>query len=174
MTAKEFIKQITNSKKDFIKDFFDILKSRKSKACIIGGLAVNVYAEPVVSLDADIVVIAEKLIELNKILKKKFKVKTYEHSINILADYSDIRIQIQTDERYQPFIKNARIKNLLGYKLPVAAVTDVLQGKIWAYTDRTRRASKRQKDLADIMRLIEAKPNLISLLPKRLKKQIKK
>lgn len=94
------------------------------------------------------------------------------------ADYclnsskSDLRIQLQTDPRYQGFLAKASIKKILGYSMRVAAVEDVLQGKIWAYMDGTRRFSKRQKDLADIFRLVEKMPELISKLPERLKKMI--
>ncbi|MBI1873364.1 MAG: hypothetical protein HYZ58_06875 [Acidobacteria bacterium] len=42
---------------------------------------------------------------------------------------------------------------------------DVLQGKIWAVQDETRRGSTRQKDLADIARLIEVKPALRARVP---------
>ena len=47
----------------------------------------------------------------------------------------------------------------------MAAVDDVLRGKIWAAQDSTRRASKRQKDFADIARLIEAFPELREQVP---------
>ena len=53
--------------------------------------------------------------------------------------------------------------------MKVAAIEDVLQGKIWAYSDEQRRKSKRQKDLADIFRLIETYPHLKDLLPESLK-----
>jgi hypothetical protein len=36
---------------------------------------------------------------------------------------------------------------------------------VWAYVDQARRASKRQKDLADIMRLVETHPALKADLP---------
>ena len=49
--------------------------------------------------------------------------------------------------------------------MEVAAVEDVLQGKLWAFLDETRRGTKRQKDLADIGRLIEAYPHLRSRVP---------
>ena len=42
----------------------------------------------------------------------------------------------------------------------VASCEDTLRGKILAYQDPERRASKRQKDLLDIMRLVEAIRNL--------------
>ena len=49
---------------------------------------------------------------------------------------------------------------VVGLTLPVAAIEDVLRGKIWAAQDPERRASKRQKDLADIARLLETHPQL--------------
>jgi hypothetical protein len=56
--------------------------------------------------------------------------------------------------------------------MKVASVEDVLQGKIWAYMDQKRRKSKRQKDLADIVRLIEEYPSLAEFLPESVKKRI--
>jgi hypothetical protein len=53
----------------------------------------------------------------------------------------------------------------MDYEMKVASIEDVLQGKVWAYSDETRRASKRQKDLADIYRLIEKSPRLKKLVP---------
>ena len=169
MTAKEFANKIANGRQDFIEEFFSLLKKEKVKFCLIGGLAVNVYAEPVVSLDVDIVIVAAKIDSFVKLIKRKFKVAEFKHSINITAASSDVRIQIQKDERYQPFIKGARVKKVLGYSLPAAGIEDVLRGKIWAYSDKSRRQSKRQKDLADIMRLVEAKPELIEYLPAAIK-----
>ena len=84
-----------------------------------------------------------------------------------------MRIQIQTDGRYQSFIKRAKSKTVLGYKIPVATIEDVLQGKIWAAMDETRRPSKRQKDLADILRLVEAKAELKNFLPEELTRQLR-
>ena len=51
------------------------------------------------------------------------------------------------------------------YGAPRARIEDVLQGKVWAAQDLTRRSSKRQKDLADIARLLEARPDLRALVP---------
>jgi hypothetical protein len=54
--------------------------------------------------------------------------------------------------------------------MKVGALKDVLQGKLWAYSDKQRRMSKRQKDLADIYRIVEAYPRVKSKLPKGLQK----
>ena len=172
MTDKEFFKKIANGKEDFLQEFVDILKKGKFFFCVIGGLGVNAYAEPVVSLDLDVVIVSAKFNDLLPRLKKKFKLEEFANSINVAVKGSALRIQIQTDPRYQDFIKRAKVKNVLGYKLSVAAIEDIFQGKVWAAMDETRRPSKRQKDLADILRLIEVKPELEKLLPEKLKDQL--
>lgn len=52
-----------------------------------------------------------------------------------------------------------------------AALEDVLRGKIWAYRDGQRRRSKRQKDLADILRVVETHPELKAQLPPEIEAQ---
>jgi len=76
-----------------------------------------------------------------------------------------LRVQIQTDPRYAFFVERASVRDVLDLKLPVADVEDVLHGKICAASDPQQRASKRQKDLADIARLIENYPQLRSEVP---------
>ena len=66
----------------------------------------------------------------------------------------------------------AEMRPVLGYAMKVASLENVLQGKVWAYLDDTRRRSKRQKDLADIARLTEAHPELFASLPVRIKDQL--
>ena len=171
MTGKKFLNSLANGKIDILQVFLDILTETKTKYCLIGGLAVNAYSEPVVSLDLDVIVAAGRMKEIIKAAAGKgLKAKKFEHSLNLTSSGSDLRIQIQTDERYQAFIPKAIPKKVLGYKMKVAAIEDVLQGKIWAYSDERRRMSKRQKDLADIMRLVEAYPRLKSKLPAVLQK----
>jgi hypothetical protein len=72
----------------------------------------------------------------------------FAHRVNLSSDKSDLRIQLQTDKRYQDFIGRAASQSVLGYQMKVASAEDVLQGKIWAYSDEQRRKSKRQKDFA--------------------------
>lgn len=173
MTNKKFLNSLTNGKSDVIQLFLDQLEKLNIDYCVIGGLAVNAYAEPVASLDLDLVITVkdiEKLLDDVIPPNGKFSSTRFTHSINLQHPDSDLRIQIQTDERYQPFIKNGALKNVLGYVMKVASLEDLLKGKIWAYSDEERRKSKRQKDLADIMRLIETYPNLAELLPEKIKK----
>jgi len=172
MTKKTFFNRVTNGRKDVLGVFLGTLERLKVKYCVIGGLAVNAYAEPVVSLDLDVVIALEAKEKILSAIKKNFSVEVFEHSVNLGSKGSDVRIQIQTDPRYQEFIKRAESKNVLGYKMKVAAAEDVLKGKIWAYNDETRRKSKRQKDLADIFRLVEAQPKLKKLLPENVRSMI--
>jgi hypothetical protein len=58
--------------------------------------------------------------------------------------------------------------------MPVARVEDVFRGKTWAALDPTRRPSKRQKDLADIARLIESFPSLRDQTPPRILDRLEK
>lgn len=173
MTEKEFINSISNSEEDVLQQFFDLLKSNGIDYCVVGGLAVNAYVEPVVSLDLDVVVTMDKIVQLRNAAKDIFAIEEFPHSLNFASQHSDLRIQIQIDPRYQSFISHAQEKEVMGYTMKVAVLEDILQGKIWAYSDEERRASKRQKDLADIFRLIEAYPELRNSLPESLKDVIK-
>jgi hypothetical protein len=173
MTGKEFINFLANGKSDIIQVLLDILAETGSRYCLIGGLAVNAYVDPVVSLDIDIVVAVEDVEATCQIAKKHgLGVDQFEHSLNLNTPISDLRIQLQTDPRYQSFIPHAEPRDVLGYKMRVASLDDVLQGKVWAYLDQARRKSKRQKDLADILRIIEAYPHFNAKLPPGLQEEL--
>ena len=54
----------------------------------------------------------------------------------------------------------------------VGFAREVLQGKVWAVQDPSRRPSKRQKDLADIARLVESDPALRESVPPEVLQRI--
>jgi hypothetical protein len=173
MTGKTFFNAVANGPEDVLALLLGLLQSTSTDYCVIGGLAVNAYAEPVVSLDLDIVVVASQIdLVCAEATAAGLKVERFPHSVNLSSSRSELRIQLQTDERYQEFISRAESKTVLGYEMRVAAIEDVLQGKVWAYSDPTRRRSKRQKDLADVLRLVEAHPQLTSRLPEEIRKKI--
>ena len=166
MTDKTFFQRLSHSDVDVVQRLLDLLEARGLAYCVIGGLAVNAYAEPVVSLDLDLVVVAEGIEGLVAAAEQAgFRVRTFAHSVNLDLAGSDLRIQLQTDPRYQAFLGRADVREVLGYALRVASVEDVLQGKLWAWQDTRRRPSKRQKDLSDLLRLAEALPQLRDRLP---------
>jgi hypothetical protein len=173
MTGKEFLNSVAKGKSDILQQFLAILTETGSRYCVIGGLAVSAYVEPVVSLDVDIVVAVQDIESVvNAAKQHQLGVEHFEHSINISGHGSDLRIQIQIDPRYQAFIPGAELREILGYEMKVAALVDVMQGKVWAYSDEMRRRSKRQKDLADILRIVETFPDLAINLPNSLKEQL--
>lgn len=166
MRARAFLRAVTVDHTDALDRFLTILGDAHVEWCVVGGLGVNAYVEPVVTLDMDLVVIAKHVgVITASAMQIGFRLQTFEHSVNLTAPQSDLRIQIQTDSRYQPFVARARPRRVLDLVMPVADVTDLLEGKVWAFQDVTRRASKRQKDLADIARLLEAFPELRAQVP---------
>lgn len=169
MQAREFWKVVTVDRTDFLERLIEALEAHGIRFCLVGGQGVNAYVEPVVSLDLDIVVAIEELPQVDALLRARFgRVERFPHSLNVSEAGSDLRVQIQTDPRYGAFVDRATTRDVLGRRLPVAAVEDVLQGKIWAAIDESRRPSKRQKDLADIARLIEAYPPLRAQVPEQI------
>jgi hypothetical protein len=131
----------------------------------VGGQAVNACVEPVVSLDLDLAVAADQLDRAERILREEFTVERFPHSLNVSTEGSALRVQVQTDPRYGPFVARATPRPVLGVQLPIARVEDLIDGKVWAATDPGGRPSKRQKDLADIARLLEAFPALRPRVP---------
>ena len=141
--------------------------------CLIGGLAVNAYVEPVYTLDADIVVAAEHLASLISALEQEgFVIQRHPDWVNAATPDSDLRIQFTTDPRYQDFPSRAVTDKVLGQSVRIASLRDVVQGKLWAYSDPARRLSKRKKDELDLIRLAEAYPELKALYPPLLVRQI--
>ena len=164
MQARAFWKAVTVDRSNLLDRVLELLRAHQVEFCLIGGQALNAYVEPVVSLDLDIVVATSQLQEVESLVKARFEVERLAHSLNISQPGSDLRIQIQLDPRYAPFLARAEDKDVLGYRLPVARIEDVLSGKVWAVQDATRRGSK-QKDLADIARVLEARADLRSEVP---------
>jgi hypothetical protein len=160
MQALTFWKTVTMDTANLLESLIAFLREQGIRFCVIGGQAVNAYVEPLVSLDLDIAVAVESLDDLEKRLAERFTVKRFPHSLNISLPDSDLRVQIQTDERYRAFVARASEREVLGMRLPVARLEDVLQGKIWAALD--------QKDLADIARILESYPHLREQVPDQI------
>jgi len=173
MTKKEFMNAVANGKKDVLQILIDAVNGIGAEYCVVGGLAVNAHTEPVVSLDLDLVVSASHLRAVCDAVAGHFTIKRFPHRVHLISADSDLRIRLQTDARYQAFLATAAMANVLGNRLKVASRKNVLRGKLWAYGDRQRRTSKRQKDLADILRLVEAHPELAAGLPAAIHRKMK-
>jgi hypothetical protein len=163
--AQVFWKAVVEDRADFLDRLIARLEAHGIRYCLVGGQAVNAYVEPVVSLDLDVAVATEQLELVERLLQQEFVVERFPHSLNVSAPGSALRVQIRTDPRYGPFVARATPRLVLGIQLPVARLEDLLDGKVWAAMDPGRRPSKRQKDLADIARLLEAYPALRERVP---------
>jgi hypothetical protein len=172
MKALSFWKAVTMDKADLLEEVLAFLRDCRIRFCVIGGQAVNAYVEPLVSLDLDLAVAVTQIDQIRKLAKDRFHADEFPHSLNISSPGSNLRVQIHTDPRYGDFVERASMRDVLGLNLPVAAIDDVLQGKIWAASDSTRRPTKRRKDLLDIERILEAYPHLRARVPDELLRQI--
>jgi hypothetical protein len=140
---------------------------------MIGGLAVNHWAEePLATADVDVVLAHGRVEDAVKAFEESgFKAKRFEWSVNVTGA-SKVSIQISTDDFYRDFPSRSIAADVHGILMRVASVKDTLAGKIVAWRDHERRPSKRQKDLLDIMRLVESHPGLKADLPPELAEQL--
>jgi hypothetical protein len=172
MQAREFFRAVGNDRTNFIERLLHLMEANGIRYCVIGGIAVSAYAEPVVSLDFDIIVANYQLGRFESLLASTFLVKRTPRIIEITASGSDMRVNVFTETRYVDLVERATTKNVLGMSLPVALVDDVLRGKVWLSQDNARKKSKRLNDLADIARLIETNPRLRGHVPEQILRQI--
>jgi hypothetical protein len=165
MQELEFWKSAIMDRVNLLDDLTRLLREARIPYCVIGGAAVNAYAPPLISLDLDLAVAGERLGAVEALLRERFEVEAFPHSLNVSAEGSGLRVQIQTDPRYFGFAARAVERDVLGLRLPVACIEDVMRGKVWAASDPAPSPGKRRKDLLDIERLLEAHPELRPLVP---------
>jgi hypothetical protein len=142
--------------------------------CLIGGLAINCYVEPVYTLDADFALATARFEALRQRLRESgFAVEDQPHSLNAMQPGSQLRIQFTKDARYGDFPQRAELRETLGVRLRVAALPDLVQAKVWAWSDPARRLSKRKKDELDLIRIAERFPQFIPQLPETIRSQLR-
>jgi hypothetical protein len=175
MTDKRFYDWQTAGGTDDVMRFVACLERADIPWCAIGGVAVNHWAdEPMVTRDVDFVVSVETIEKTVKILEDEgFKPTRFEWSINFQGS-SRVSIQLSTEELYHSFPSRSVPADVFGILMRVASLEDTLAGKIQAWRDARRRQSKRTKDLGDIIRLVEAHPQLWKTLPPDLKDLVEK
>jgi hypothetical protein len=172
MTASEIFESVTGSGSSDFASLVRILNEHRPW-CLIGGLAVNCYVEPVYTLDADIVVVSDALEAIKGQLSAAgFSLHEFPHSVNATMPGSELRIQFSLDPRYQEFVADTEAREVLGEQVPVASLVNVVRGKLWAWNDDARRPTKRKKDELDLMRILEAYPELRGMMPKEISRQV--
>jgi len=172
MTATEIFESVTNGGSSDFAAVVEIL-NKHGRWCLVGGLAVNCYVEPVFTTDADIVVASSELPRIKaELIAQGFDVTEYQHSVNAQMKDSQLRIQFTTDERYQQFLSDTRLTRVLENDVPVASLENIVRGKLWAWRDPKRRLSKRKKDELDLIRVAEKYPGLWQMMPPEITDQL--
>jgi hypothetical protein len=173
MTSKQFYDWQTSGGTDDVTRMVDCLERADVRWCAIGGVAVTHWAaEPMVTQDVDFVVAAEDIERAVSLLEKAgFKPERFEGFVNFQGR-SQVSLQLSAEEFYREFLARSVAADVHGILLRVASLEDTLRGKMRAWSDPTRRQSKRIKDLADITRLVESHLGLWDLLTDELKQQI--
>ena len=172
MTATEVYESVTNGGSSDFALLVQILNEH-GPWCLIGGLAVNCFVEPVFTLDADIVVVSAEMDAVKtKLIAAGFALEEFLHSLDASMPDSQLRIQFSLDPRYQEFVGDAEEHEVLGQFAPVASLSNIIRGKIWAWSDSQRRPTKRKKDELDLMRILESYPDTRGMMPPEISKQV--
>src|SRR5580700_7023173 len=100
MQALAFWKAVAMDRSNFLEALIGLLAEHKIRYCVIGGQGVNAYAEPLVSLDLDLVVAVDQMEEVEELLSAKFHLERFPHRLSVSEPASQLRVQIQTDPRY--------------------------------------------------------------------------
>jgi hypothetical protein len=173
VTAKKFYDWQTGGGTNEVMRLVDCLERADIKWCVIGGVAVNHWAyEPMVTQYVDFVVAAEDIDRaVASLTEAGFQAERFEWSVNFRGQ-SAVSIQLSTEDVYLTFPDRAVAADVHGILLRVASLEDTLTGKLLAWSDSSRRQSKRIKDFADIARLVESHAELWSKLPENLRLEI--
>jgi len=172
MTESEVFDSVTGSGSTDFGILARVL-NRHGAWCLIRGLAVNCYVEPVFTLDADLVVVSTELDTVkSELVTAGFLVQEFQHSLNAVMPGSELRIQFSLDPRYQEFLGDTKLMKVLGEQVPVASLANITRGKIWAWSDKARRPTKRKKDELDLMRILEGYPELRPMMPSEINEQV--
>lgn len=135
MGALAFWKAVVEDHSNFLEAIVDLLEEHAIRYCVIGGVGVNAYAEPVVTLDLNIVVAVEDMERTRALLAKRFRLNEFEHSLNVYDPGSTLQVQIQRDPLLSPLIERAEVRDVMDLRLPVAGADDLLRAKVAAALD---------------------------------------
>lgn len=169
MTQRQFYDWQTAGGGGDVMKLVSVLEQQEIPWCMIGGLAVNHWAdEAMATADVDLVIASDQIDRcVDCLASAGFVAERFPWSVN-LTGQSKVSIQISTEDFYRDFPSRAVPADVHGILMRVASLEDTLKGKIKAWSEPSRRASKRQKDLTDIMRLVESHPQLREHLPAKI------
>lgn len=136
---------------DFVR-IITLLNAEKIRYCVIGGHAIAAYVEPCVGLPLSIVVASEDL-ERSRVLLAGFR--------------TEMTVDLANDR--QSLVARATESTMLGIKVRVAALDDVLQQRLNEACEPARRETERRLATFDIARIVESYPHLRERVPPPLR-----
>ena len=161
MTAREIYDLALRGGGNDFQTVTELLERLGEPWCLIGGLAVNVYCEPIYTADADFVVIANQLdLVCAELAGLGFTISQHRFSVNAQLPGTGLVLQRATPAEE------------LGVQCRVAALADLFQGKLWAASDPEHRPTKRAKNELDLLRIAHAYPEYLWLLPEALRARL--
>ena len=174
MTGKQFFDWQTSGGTDDVMRLVDCLERADVPWCCIGGVAVNHWAEQqMVTRDVDLVIALDAVEKAVRQLEQVgFTSERFPLSVN-LKGRSAVTVQLSTEEFYRDFSGRSVPADVHGILMRVASLEDTLAGKMKAWAEPTRRQSKQAKDFTDIVRLVEAHPELWPKLTPALQPLVK-
>ena len=149
----------------------ELLERERVPYALIGGVAVQLHTkEPRSTLDIDLAVVAYADVPRKALLDAGFEhTGRHEHSDNWRAPGPGplkVRTAVQfsaEDEGIADAVEHATVVDLDdGLRLRVATVADLILLKLAAAEEPTRRPSKREHDVGDVLALLEEHPEVDS------------
>jgi hypothetical protein len=161
-----------DNKEPALRQLLKVLSSERTPYALIGGIAVQIYTrEPRTTRDIDIALASYDDIPREALEAVGFKFDgKHEHSENWRAPGRQPRrqrtaIQFMVDKLTPQAVAGAETVRARRMSLRVASLTDLVRLKLEAAEEPRRRPSKRQSDIADVLRLLEEHLELERLLP---------
>jgi hypothetical protein len=167
-----FWKAVVQDSSNFLEQIIALFEDNGIRYCVIGGVGVNAYVEPVVTQDLDVVVATDQIDLARSLAAERFRVRDFTYSINVYDPNSRLQVQIQRRPEMAALLENASIQEVLGLRMPVASPQDLVDAKVAAAIEETRRPSKRGKDIGDLARLVTRFPALLQRIPAQLRTRV--
>ena len=138
-----------------------VLNRRGVRWAIIGGVAAQVrLAEARTTLDIDVALADATALPLQALQAAGFRHQgTFAHSDNWIGP-GEVPVQFAADPAWLGAIDRATTIALENESLPIITAADLLRAKLVAGRDPARRRSKRLRDIADAVALVEQEPRL--------------
>ena len=167
MSSLAFWKAVVADKSNFLERVIALLESSGFPYCVIGGVAVNAYAEVAITKYFDVSVRSNDFAAVVEKLHAQFEISTDETETTIFRTAGsglEVRVFV-AKPGWGARPKSCQRMDVCGLQLPVAS-SDAT-ARFWAEraSDIRLRKSHRAIEIYHLARLVEASPELLPLIP---------